>query len=397
MNFVFISPNFPEVYSHFVKSLKERGLNVLGIGDTFYENLNEELKENLTEYCYVSDMSNLQWMKNTVDYLENKYGHIDYIESNNEYWLENDAQLREYKNVQNGFYPHEMEKIKCKSKMKGFFKKAGVKVARYTLAYSLENVLKFVYEVGYPIFAKPDNGVGASHTCKINNKKELISFFENKDDQLYIIEEYINGEIVSFDGIADDNSNVAVSFKETFPIPIAEMVNNDLDDYYYANCDIDEAFEEMGKSVIKAFGIKKRCFHIEFFRLKEDRPGLAKKGEIIGLEVNMRPPGGNTPDLLSISLNESFYSIYGDIIAFNKVNINLNKKHYIAISVSRKNRFEYIYNNDQVFDKYGKEIIDHGYYPDAIADALGNEYYMAKFISEKKAIEFAEYIRNKKQ
>ena len=45
MNFIFISPNFPKIYSHFVKALKNKGVNVLGIGDERFENLNDELKQ----------------------------------------------------------------------------------------------------------------------------------------------------------------------------------------------------------------------------------------------------------------------------------------------------------------------------------------------------------------
>ena len=44
MNFVFVSPNFPIIYSKFVKSLNERGFHVLGIGDTAWNDLNDELK-----------------------------------------------------------------------------------------------------------------------------------------------------------------------------------------------------------------------------------------------------------------------------------------------------------------------------------------------------------------
>lgn len=36
MNFVFISPHFPENFYHFCESLKRNGVNVLGIGDTDY-------------------------------------------------------------------------------------------------------------------------------------------------------------------------------------------------------------------------------------------------------------------------------------------------------------------------------------------------------------------------
>ena len=50
MNFVFISPNFPENYWNFCAALKQNGMNVLGIGDCPYENLNPKLKNNLTEY-----------------------------------------------------------------------------------------------------------------------------------------------------------------------------------------------------------------------------------------------------------------------------------------------------------------------------------------------------------
>ena len=49
MNFVFISPNFPLNYYNFVVALKRNGVNVLGIGDTPYNNLCQELKDNLTE------------------------------------------------------------------------------------------------------------------------------------------------------------------------------------------------------------------------------------------------------------------------------------------------------------------------------------------------------------
>lgn len=155
MNFVFISANFPKIYSHFVKALNDKGVTVLAIGDEPYDNLVDELKNNVKEYCYVSNLANIDWMKNTLDYLENKYGQIDYIESNNEYWLFNDSIYREYKRVPNGFYPSDMEKIKYKSKMKEYFFKAGVKTARYILANDLEEVKRFATIVGYPYLLNP--------------------------------------------------------------------------------------------------------------------------------------------------------------------------------------------------------------------------------------------------
>ena len=43
MNFVFISPNFPHTYWNFCDRLKKNGVNVLGIGDAPYDELEEPL------------------------------------------------------------------------------------------------------------------------------------------------------------------------------------------------------------------------------------------------------------------------------------------------------------------------------------------------------------------
>ena len=45
MNFVVISPNYPESYWMFCRGLKENGAKVLAIVDTPYNQLKQELKE----------------------------------------------------------------------------------------------------------------------------------------------------------------------------------------------------------------------------------------------------------------------------------------------------------------------------------------------------------------
>ena len=114
-NFVFISPNFPSVYKKFVTSLKSVGFRVLGIGDAPYWELDEELKRDLNEYYCVSNLEDLSQTRNALTYFQNKYGHLDYLESNNEYWLINDAILREEFNITTGQWPDDMTKIKRKS------------------------------------------------------------------------------------------------------------------------------------------------------------------------------------------------------------------------------------------------------------------------------------------
>ena len=114
-NFIFISPNFPTNYYKFCRELRANGFNVLGIGDCPYEDLAQEVKDNLTEYYRVYSMKNYDEMYRAVAYFAFRYGRIDFIESNNEYWLELDAQLRTDFHVCTGFHTKDMPRVKCKS------------------------------------------------------------------------------------------------------------------------------------------------------------------------------------------------------------------------------------------------------------------------------------------
>lgn len=394
MNFIFVSPNFPEIYSHFVKELHDKGVNVLGIGDQPYMNLNEELKANLTEYCYVSDMNNMDWMRNTIGYLQSKYGHIDFIESNNEYWMRKDAQYRKEFGIDTGYMPEDLDLYQSKSGMKQFFNKAGVKTARYILVSTVEESLKFVSEVGYPVFAKPDSGVGASDTFKINNEEELRNFHNIEKHEKYIMEEFLEGYIVSFDGIANREADVTICFKETFPTPIAEVVTKNEDVYYYAISKIDPEYKEMGKRIVKAFNISKRCFHIELFMLTKDKKGLANKGEIVALEANLRSPGGETPTLLNLVSKVDYFKTYAEMMTTNVSGID-NSTDYVAVSANIKWELHYKHNHDEIMNKYKDNIVKYGDYPESFRNALGDRYYIARFNNLESMKEFVEFVQAK--
>ena len=56
MNVVFISPHFPLYFHNFCSRLKNRGVNVLGIGDAQYSEISNETKESLSEYYRVNSL-----------------------------------------------------------------------------------------------------------------------------------------------------------------------------------------------------------------------------------------------------------------------------------------------------------------------------------------------------
>ena len=93
MNFIFISPQFPHTYWQFCDRLRRNGVNVLGIGDSPYETLEDSLKQALTEYYRVNSLEDYDLVFRAVAFFSFKYGKIDWLESNNEYWLEQMKQM----------------------------------------------------------------------------------------------------------------------------------------------------------------------------------------------------------------------------------------------------------------------------------------------------------------
>ncbi|MBQ7243531.1 MAG: carbamoylphosphate synthase large subunit [Bacilli bacterium] len=405
MNFIFVSPNFPTRYFKWVESLRSRGINVLGIGDSPYQDLHPRLTASLTEYYYVNDMSNNQAMEQAVAYYQNKYGKIDFIESNNEWWLEEDARLRAHFGVNTGFHPEDMLHIKAKSQMKESFKRGGAKTMRYIVVKGKEDkdrALEFVKEVGYPVFVKPDIGVGAGDSHSIKNAEAMDAFFKKELPEPYIMEEFVDGRIVSFDGICDSKGEVAFCCTDHFPVPIDRVVNEGLDHVYYnvsfalPMIDVDPVeFEKVGRAVIKAFGVKQRCFHIEFFVLNEDKPGLGKKGDFVALECNMRAPGGYTPDLMDYGSSVSIYDAYADIIAYDEIRVNLNLPKYYAVASHRKDLLTYKHTEQQIYEKYGSHIKMSGRYPSHIAAVMCDWYIFATFDTFQEAEEFDRFVRLK--
>ncbi len=133
MNVIFISPHFPLHFYNFCDRLKRLGVNVLGIGDCPYDGLRQEVKDSVTEYYYVSSLEDYDQVMRATAFFTFKYGKIDYVESQNEYWLELEAKLRTDFNVQNGWRSEDMKAIKLKSQMKKGYKRAKVKTARHLL------------------------------------------------------------------------------------------------------------------------------------------------------------------------------------------------------------------------------------------------------------------------
>ena len=412
MNFVFISPHFPHTYWNFCQRLKQNGVTVLGIADAPYESLPHELKESLTEYYRVGSLENYDEVYRAVAYLAFRYGRIEWIESNNEYWLAQDAKLRTDFNVTTGIQTDRIRAIKEKSEMKKYYADGQVPTARQISASKgKEAVRQFATKTGYPIIAKPDVGVGACGTYKIHDDAELKQFYEAEPHyNHYVVEEFIKGEICSYDAVIGREGEPIFESMTVWPPSIMDIVNKKLDLSYYVDKEMPESLRELGRRTVKAFGVWNRFVHLEFFRLDSDREGLSlpsapdgaaplrqggRKGDFVALEVNMRPAGGYTPDMINYAHSTDVYKIWADMVAFGKSHTAIGQQHYCAFA-SRRDIYQYVHSHDEVLKRYGDRMVMCERMPELFSAAMGQQMYTVRLESMEEVNIFVEFVHLKK-
>lgn len=393
-NFIFISPTFPKTYYQFPKSWKQLGGNALCIGDTPYDYLTSEMREAMSDYYQVSSLSNQEEMYAAVAWYAHKYGKPEWIESNNEFWLEQDAWLRTEFHIQTGDSQESVMRFKLKSNMKEFYKKAHVPCARYHLVTTLDEGLAFIQEVNYPVIVKPDDGVGSNATWKISNEEELRNFYNQELHTQYIMEEFVEGTIESYDGIVDQDGNIIFETAHIFPEPIMNIVNEEKECYFYSLRNIPNDLQQYGRAVIKEFGLKARFFHTEYFRLTKDKEGLGHKGDLVGLEVNMRPPGGYTTDMMNYANNINIYLIYAQMCMYQEVVYETTRPYYCC-HCGRRLNLHYKHSPADIYRKYGQHLCMNERMPSILGSAMGDDAFIARFETKEELQAFHDFVFEK--
>ena len=382
MNIVFLSPHFPPHYFRFCRNLKQAGAEVLGIGDEPYDHLASDVRNSLSEYYRVDDLHNYDALVRACGYFTHRYGKIDHLDSLNEYWLNTEARLREDFNIF-GVRGAEIDFIRRKSRMKSKFREAGVPVARGRVVQSVDDARSLIRETGYPVIAKPDAGVGAIATYRLNDENNLEAFFQSKPPVDYIMEEFISGAIYSFDGLADREGRPVFYTVHCFSQGIMETVNDARHIFYYSLRDIPAELEKIGRDCLKAFAVQERFFHIEFFRTGPDR--------YVALEVNMRPPGGYTTDMFNYACDIDIYRIWAELVAHRQVQLDYRRMYHCCYA-SRKSNLRYARSHDDIMFRYGGFMVQVARVPGVFSSALGDIGYIFRTKQLDQILEIVRYI-----
>ena len=391
MNYVFISPAYPVTCTSFCDRLNACGVTVLGIGDVPYDELNGRLKQALTEYYYVDSLEDYGQVYRAVAFFIHKYGRIDWLESMNEYWLRTDARLRTDFNIATGTRQDRIDDYISKSRMKDIFIRAGVPTARQHIVSDLKAGREFAAKAGDPVIVKPDIGVGANGAMKIETEGELEEFYKDLPPVPYVMEEFLSGDICTYDAVIDSHCEPLFESMCTYP-PVIDSVQNDENIHYYTAAYVPQQLRELGRRAVKAFRASSRFVHFEFIRLTGDQEGIGKAGDFAIMEVNMRPAGGHDPDMMNFAQSTDVFSIYAEMATEDRRLQPESSERYLCAYAARKDGHAFTHSHEEIMERYGSDIVMQEEMPPIDWPSMGRYVYMAKFRDKAEMDEYFAFV-----
>ena len=125
--------------------------------------------------------------------------------------------------------------------------------------------------------------------------------------------------------------------------------------------------EDLGRKCVAAFEARERFFHIEFF--------LTGEGKYVGLEINMRPPGGFTTDMFNYACDIDVYRAWARLLVDGRVALDYTRKYHCCYA-SRKNSLSYRYSHEEIMRRFGPQIVQVASVPGVFSSALGDVGYI---------------------
>ena len=109
---------------------------------------------------------------------------------------------------------------------------------------------------------------------------------------------------------------------------------------------------------------------------------MGKKGDVVALEVNMRPCGGFSPDMMNYANSTDVYKIWADMIAYNTTLKPSGEHNYCAFA-GRRDGKNFQLSDDMLMAKYDAQLRMTGRIPDALSGAMGNRMFIGCFPTEE--------------
>ena len=358
MNIVFVEPGFPNNQRRFVLALAAVGANVIGLGESEEWALDGEIRDAMTGYYKVGNVTNVREMTDAVRFIQSKLW-VDRLEATVEAHTMAAAQVREATGIP-GTSVHATWLCRDKPSMKEALRQVGVPTAASTAADTARDVWEFAAAIGYPLILKPRAGAGAQGTVRVDNDTELthaLTSFGASGSTSIAVEEFVEGHEGFYDTICKDNAvvhdwtthyypNVLEAMRTRWINPQFVTTNRMADSPFYAEV------AQMGQRVIEAFDIGTSATHMEWF--------YGPKGLRFS-EIGARPPGVGAWDLYTASNDVDVYREWAHVLTHGGPERSMPRPFAAGLVALRPDRDGVItgYSGiEEIYGRYGEWIID---------------------------------------
>jgi hypothetical protein len=388
MDFLYLSPEFPPNYANFIIQLAKHGVSVWAMGETDFYNMKPRLQQAISYYQKTDFGSHTAVDEALAELLQVKAtmgagDGFDVVESHNEMWLDVEARINEQLDIP-GIRPNDLQRLKKKAVMKGIFSGLGLATARGELLTDTGRGLALGEEIGFPLILKPNEGVGAAAIHKVVDKLQLRELLPGLREE-YVMEEFIDAPIVSYDGLTDWDGNILCESSLTYGAGVLEFIQGK-DTFFYTERHPPIALCAIGRRLIEAFAIRRKFFHFEFF---------VRDGDYIPIEVNCRPPGGAILDMMNYTIDDNLYAAYARMITSQKEPAVKDYKKYYCAFVGRRDR-DYLYSHGQLVKNLGHDLIEYGENPPVFRDGMSHYRYIIRSQDKDKLMSMAVDIQRQR-
>jgi phosphoribosylaminoimidazole carboxylase (NCAIR synthetase) len=222
-----------------------------------------------------------------------------------------------------GMRPDIARNFRDKDRMKEVLRAAGVPVAASQLVTSMRDLSAFVDRVGFPIIVKPQAGVGARATHRIDDAASLEALprvgLEPTEAQPLQAEQFIRARELTCETVTIHGKPVWRSGTQYFPSPL-EVLETPWKQYcVMLPKEIESPWTEFadvnGAALAALFGKNPEVSgtaitHMEWF--------FATGNRMYVNEVGARPPGVQIMPLMSLAHDVDMIALWAELIAFDR-------------------------------------------------------------------------------
>jgi hypothetical protein len=355
---VFLEPSFPANQREFARALAAVGARTTGIGERPKESLDPELREWLTHFEQVKNVTNEGDVERAVRWLGERI-RVDRLEAVVEAHVMCAARVRERLGIP-GTSVATTFLCRDKPAMKDRLREAGVACAASVGSSSVEEIHDFAAAVGFPLIVKPRDAAGASGTVRVDNGGELdraLRSFGVPAGRSVAVEEFIEGHEGVYDTITIDGRVVHDFVTHYYPGVLEAMRTRWISPQVITTNRVDSSpgYEEvrrMGQKVITALGIETSATHMEWF--------FGPKGLKFN-EIGCRPPGVRTWDMYCAANDVDLYREWAMAVVHGRTSQSLSRRYAAGLIALRPERDGHIsgYEGvDEIHRRFGWAIID---------------------------------------